>query len=98
MVLHNETAPGGTQERLQRNVQAGNLNNSEDTPNAHLAQASIEDIERYLEDIERCLESANECEKFLARRQYRLRRLILDLTCYRDHHEGLGRAIRGQAA
>ena len=40
------------------------------------------------------LAAAEECERILARRQYRLRRYILNLQAYRDHLVELGDALR----
>jgi hypothetical protein len=82
---HKETAPDGTPRRLQNAVQDDELNGFGDSAN-HL---HFQDISQ----VNALIAQALECETFLARRAYRLRKFILDLEIYRDHLTELGRRV-----
>jgi len=43
--------------------------------------------------VQELLDAAQECERYLARRQYRLRKLILNCKAYLDNAERLGDAL-----
>lgn len=51
-----------------------------------------------LQDVEACLEAAVECERLLARKQYRLRQFICNLMVYESALRNLGKAVWRDAA
>ncbi len=83
--IHTETAPDTTPERLQNAVLGADKN----------AFESGTDLPEFqdLADLDATIDAALECEKFLARRAWRLRKFILNAEIYRDHLSELGRRV-----
>ena len=82
--IHAETAPDTTPGRLQNAVL--------DDRNASESGTDLPEFQD-LEDLDATIDAALECEKFLARRAYRLRSFILNAKCYREHLIELGRRV-----